>query len=114
MHLLNEGGAFFMYPIVFIFIILIVLFVKELVSKRASKKTISLMSSISLFVLAWGALGQVIGLIEAFDAIEGAEGVSINILAHGLKFTFLPVVFSLFTFLVARVCIIFLQWKKNN
>ena len=114
MHLLNQGGAFFMYPIVFIFIILIVLFVKELVSKSASKKSISLMSSISLFVLAWGALGQVIGLIEAFDAIEGAEGVSINILAHGLKFTFLPVVFSLFTFLVARVCIIFLQWKKNN
>ena len=114
MHLLNQGGAFFMYPIVFIFITLIVLFVKEVVSESASKKTISLMSSISLFVLAWGALGQVMGLIEAFDAIEGVDGVTINFLAHGLKFTFLPVLFSLFTFLVARGCIIFLQWKNND
>jgi hypothetical protein len=114
MHLLDEGGAFFMYPIVLIFIILVVLFVKGLISKSASKKTISLMSSISLFVLAWGAMGQVMGLIEAFDTIEGVEGVSINILAHGLKFTFLPVLFSLFTFLIARGCIIFLQWKSDD
>ena len=114
MHLLDEGGAFFMYPIVFIFIILVVLFVKELISKSTSNKTIALMSSISLFVLAWGALGQVMGLIEAFDTIEGVDGVSINVLAGGLKFTFLPVLFSLFTFLIARGCIIFLQWKNNN
>jgi hypothetical protein len=103
-----------MYPIVLIFIILVVLFVKGLVSKNTSKKTISLMSSISLFVLAWGALGQAMGLIEAFDTIEGVEGVSINILAHGLKFTFLPVLFSLFAFLIARGCIIFLQWKSDD
>jgi hypothetical protein len=114
MHLLDEGGTFFMYPIVLIFIILIVLFVKELVSKNTSQKTIALMSSISLFVLAWGALGQVMGLIEAFDAIESVEGVSINVLASGLKFTFLPVLFSLFAFLIARGCIIFLQWKNND
>lgn len=114
MYLLHEGGVFFMYPIVLIFIILVVLFVKGLVSKNTSKKTISLMSSISLFVLAWGALGQAMGLIEAFDTIEGVEGVSINVLAHGLKFTFSPVVFSLFTFLIARCCIIFLQWKSNE
>jgi hypothetical protein len=114
MHLLDEGGAFFMYPIVLIFIILVVLFIKELISKNTSQKTIALMGSISLFVLAWGALGQAMGLISAFDTIEGVEGVSINILANGLKFTFLPVVFSLFTFLVARGCIIFLQWKNND
>ncbi len=114
MHLLEQGGPFFMYPIVLIFIILVVLFVKELISKTTSQKTITLMGSISLFVLAWGTLGQVIGLIDAFDAIEGVEGVSINILAGGLKFTFLPVVFSLFTFLIARVGIIILQWKKKE
>ena len=114
MHLLDEGGVFFMYPIVLIFIILMVLFIKELVSKNSSQKTVAIMGSISLFVLAWGALGQVIGLIEAFDAIESVEGVSINVLAGGLKFTFLPVLFSLFTFLIARGCIIFLQWKNKD
>jgi hypothetical protein len=114
MHLLDQGGPFFMYPIVLIFIILVVLFVKELISKAVSQKTIALMGSISLFVLAWGALGQVMGLIEAFDTIEGIEGVSINILAGGLKFTFLPVLFSLFAFLIARAGIIILQWKTKE
>ena len=70
------------------------------------------MSSIGLFVLAWGVLGQVLGLIEAFDTIEGIEGVSINVLAGGLKFTFLPVLFGLITFLASRLGIIILQWKS--
>ena len=41
MQLLNEGGPFFMYPIVLIFIIIDVLFVKELLSKKVRRKRLN-------------------------------------------------------------------------
>ena len=69
---------------------------------------IRLMSSISLFVLVWGFLGQAIELISAFDAIQSIGNISSEVLAGGLKVSFLPVVFGMFTFLIARIGIIIL------
>ena len=48
---INEGGPFFMWPIVFIFIILVALFVRQLVTKANKDHTITLLSNISLFIL---------------------------------------------------------------
>ena len=75
---INEGGPFFMWPIVFIFIILVALFVRQLVTKANKDHTITLLSNISLFILAWGILGSVIGLIQAFDAKKVESGFSYN------------------------------------
>lgn len=103
-----EGGPFFMVPIVFILIAILLLIVLGIIKKEKSSKMISLISSLSLFVLVWGFLGQAIGLISAFDAIQSLGSISTDILAGGLKITFLPVVFGMFTFLIGRVGIIIL------
>lgn len=103
-----EGGPFFMVPIVFILIAILLLIVLGIIKKEKSSKMMSLISSLSLFVLVWGFLGQAIGLISAFDAIQSLGSISTDILAGGLKITFLPVVFGMFTFLIGRVGIIIL------
>lgn len=103
-----EGGPFFMVPIIFLLIAILLLTVLGIVKKEKNKKMINLIGSLSLFVLVWGFLGQAIGLISGFDAIESLGEISTDILAGGLKITFLPVIFGMFTFLVGRAGIIVL------
>ena len=103
-----------MLPILALMVLIIVLIVKGIINKNnANVKTISLISSIGLFALVWGVLGQVIGLIGGFDAIEAAGNVSPGMMAAGLKVSFLTTLFGLIVFLVARIGIIFLIWKKE-
>lgn len=111
---LNEGGPFFMYPLLLILILLIILIAKGFLQKDSLEKTISLISSIALFAIVWGFLGQIIGLIGAFDAIESMGNVSAEMLAAGLKVAFLPPVFGMFIFLVGRLGIIILTWLKKD
>ncbi len=112
---LIEGGPFFMFPILFLLILIIILFVLGFLKKN-NRKTISLISSIGWFTLVWGILGQTIGLIQAFDAIQVAGDISMSLVAGGLKISLLTTVFGLFTFLVARLGIIILIWinKKGD
>ena len=111
---LNEGGPFFMYPLFFIIILLLILVVKGFLQKGSIEKTISLISSIALFAIVWGFLGQIIGLIGAFDSIEAVGDVSPAVLAGGLKIAFLAPVFGMFAFLVGRLGIIILTWMKKD
>lgn len=103
-----EGGPFFMVPIVFLLIAILLLTIFGILKTNKNKKAVSLISSLSFFVLVWGFLGQSIGLIGAFDAIQDLGNISIDILAGGLKISFLPVVFGMFTFLIGRIGIIVL------
>ena len=109
---IQEGGPFFMWPIVIVFIILVALFVRQLITKADKLHTITLLSNISLFILSWGILGSVIGLIEAFDAIESVGDVSQGMMAGGLKVALLCTVFALFTFIFGRLFILILNLKK--
>lgn len=111
---LQEGGAFFMYPIVFLFIVVVVLFVRGILLQKVRLHTITLLASVGLLALVWGVLGQVFGLINAFDAVEGHDDVTVAILAGGLKLTFLPVLFGLVTFLIARIGILVLQLSTKR
>jgi len=103
-----------MYPLLIILILIIILIVKGFLQKGSVSKTISLISSISLFALVWGFLGQIIGLIGAFDAIESYGDVSPAMLAGGLKIAFLAPVFGMFSFLVGRLGIIVLTWMQKE
>jgi hypothetical protein len=111
---LIEGGPFFMFPILFLLILILVLIVKGLIDKNGKEKMIRLISSIGWFTLVWGILGQTIGLIMAFDAIQAAGDVSVGIIAGGLKVSFLTTVFGFFTFLTARLGVIVLIWLQKD
>jgi len=111
---LNEGGPTFMYPILFVLIIIILLTVKGILNRKEDNtKTISLLSSISLFVIVWGFMGQTLGLIQAFDAIQSAGDISMGIMAGGLKVSFLTTLFGSVTFLLGRLGIIVLTILKK-
>jgi len=111
---LIEGGPFFMFPILFLLIIILVLIVKGFINKDNNSKTISLISSIGWFTLIWGILGQTIGLIGAFDAIQANGNVSMGIMAGGLKISLLTTLFGSLVFLVARLGIIILTWMQKD
>lgn len=101
-----------MWPIVITFIVLVALFVRQLVTKVDKQHTITLLSNISLFILSWGVLGSVLGLIQAFDAIESMESISQGVMAGGLKIAFLTTLFGLVTFIFGRTFILILNIKK--
>lgn len=110
---LTEGGPFFMYPILMLLILILVLITKGFLESN-KKKTISLLKSIGLFTLVWGMLGQTIGLVAAFDAIQTAGDISPSIIAGGLKVSLLTTVFGFLTFLVSRLGIIILIWIQKE
>ena len=110
---LNEGGPMFMYTTLFILIVIIALLIRGFIKPNTRPKTITLVSSISLFVLVWGFLGQMLGLISAFDAIEAAGDISPSILAGGLKVAILSPLFGMIVFLIARIGIIILNLLKK-
>ena len=109
---IQEGGPFFMWPIVIVFIVIVALFVRQFLTKADKAQTIVLISNISLFILSWGILGSVIGLIEAFDAVEGLGEVSQGMMAGGLKIAFVTTVFGLVTFIFGRLFILILNLMK--
>ena len=110
---LNEGGPLFMYTTLTLLIVIIALLIRGFLKKEARQKTITLVSSISLFVLVWGFLGQMLGLITAFDAIEAAGDISPSMLAGGLKIAILSPLFGMVVFLIARIGIIILTLLKK-
>jgi len=111
---LNEGGSFFMYPLLFILILVIVLIVKGFLQKGNTKKTVSLISSITLFAVVWGFSGQMIGMISAFDSIEAVGDISPAVMAGGLKISFLAPLFGMVIFLIGRLGIIILTWMQKD
>ena len=109
---LSEGGPFFTYPILILLIVSVLLTVLALIKPEMRKKLRELIGSLGLFALVWGILGQIMGLIEAFDAIGMVEGVSIGILANGLKTTFLAPLFGLIVFLLTKLAAAVIRWRE--
>ena len=113
MHLLQEGGPLFMYTLLGLLLLSIGLFIQGLIKPEKLVKNKELLSSIGLFALIFGYLGQILGLIGAFDAISQATIISSQVLAGGLKISFLTTGFGSLVFLVARLGIIILTYLKK-
>lgn len=112
-NLLNDGGPTFTYPTFLLLIITIILLVKVFTKGDVDGNTKKLIIHIGLFALVWGFLGQLIGLIGAFDAIEAAGDIAPSILAGGLKVALLSPTFGMVVFLVGRLGIIILTALKK-
>jgi len=113
-RILNDGGPIFMYPLLVILILVLILIVKGFLKKENIAKTISLISSITLFSLVWGFLGHIIGMIGAFDSIEAVGEISPAVMAAGIKISLLVPVFGSFIFLIGRLGIIILTLMQKD
>lgn len=112
-NLLNDGGPMFMYPMLLMLVICIALIVKVFLKGDENQKTTSLIKHISLFALVFGFLGFMLGMIGAFDAISVANHISQQVLAAGLKISFLSPIFGMFIFLIARLGLIGFTFKNK-
>ncbi len=108
-----EGGPFFMSLILICLLLALALlgtgFYNLKKDTNKSKKMIGLASDASLLGLVLGFLGSIIGMIEAFDAIESVADISTGMMAGGLKVSFLTTVFGSITFILPRIGILILK-----
>ncbi|MCK8524040.1 MotA/TolQ/ExbB proton channel family protein [Aquimarina sp. D1M17] len=118
LHLLHDGGLFFMVPILMTLLLILFLIVRNVLvffkEKRFSTKYIKLINSLGLLILVWGILGQLIGLIEALDRIDMIGDISTNMLAGGLKVSALPTLFGSFVFVVSRAATTIFIWIQKE
>ena len=110
----NDGGPVFTYTILILLVIIMVLFVKAMLEKDFSKKSRSVLASLGWLALAWGYLGRTFGLIMAFDNIAAAGEITPQHMAGGLKMALLGPLFGIIVFVLARLGILFLQYKSRK
>jgi hypothetical protein len=101
------GGPLFMGILTALLIILLavtVYFATTIASGRASGKPnfrhqLTYLKSIGLFIMITGILGQLIGLMEAFKAIERVGDISPPIMAGGLKISMITTLYGILIYL---------------
>ncbi|MEX0985997.1 MAG: MotA/TolQ/ExbB proton channel family protein [Bacteroidales bacterium] len=119
------GGPLFMGILtVILFIILVIalfyLFIiirKDYKDIREARKRISYIKSFGILGLVTGILGQMIGLFQAFSAIEKAPDVSTAIMMGGLKVSMITPLYGMTIFLISYllwIAIDFLASKQTN
>lgn len=115
---IEEGGPFQMTLILLLFILMLILVVITALKLKKSglqfSKHLSLINQVGLLALVIGLFGQLIGLIQVFDAFESLGNINPAVFAGGIKLTLLPPVFGGFTFLLARIAILVLSWIRNE
>jgi hypothetical protein len=73
------------------------------VDASISMKFAEVAKEVGVFALAWGVLGQVVGLFGAFQAIEAMGEVSQAVLAGGLKVSSYTTAYGLIIFIISRI-----------
>lgn len=113
----QEGGSLMMSLILICFLVSIFFIVKSVMNlkkdEKAFLKSVNLIAEVSLLGLVIGVFASVIGLITAFDTIEAVGNVATNVLAGGLKVSFLTIVFGTITFIISRIAIIILKLLRK-
>ena len=109
-----DGGALFMSLILICLLTSIYFTVKSILKTKSnvedSKKMLKHIDDSGTLGLALGIMGFLLGLIAAFDAIEGGQvEVSTIVMASGLKISLLSPLFGLFTYSVSKIAILVLR-----
>ena len=83
-----------------------------------SRKKLKYIKSLGLFAFITGIMGQLMGLYNAFGAIEKAMDISQPILAGGLKVSMITTIYGALIFLISYLLWIILDYvastKKNG
>jgi len=115
---LQEGGMFFMFPILIMLLLVMFLIVRGIISLRKDHqglhKNITLLNSIGLLTLVWGILGQLIGIVGMFDQVEEIGNISTPIFASGLKVSALPPIFGFVVFIISRIATTIFTWLQKE
>ena len=105
------GGPLFMGILTILLLILLVLtvvFVLYIVSGKAAgmasfRHRLTYLKSVGLFTMITGILGQLIGLMMAFSAIEKASDISPAIVAGGLKISMITTLYGISVYMLSII-----------
>jgi putative Mn2+ efflux pump MntP len=108
-NLFYMGGALFMGILTTLLVIMLAVSIYFLVSIASGKSLdkpnfrhqLTYVKSVGLFSMITGILGQLIGLVEAFKAIEQVNDISPAILAGGLKVSMITTLYGITIYLVS-------------
>jgi biopolymer transport protein ExbB/TolQ len=103
------GGPLFMGILTSLLVVLLavsVYFTLSIASGRASGKSnfihrLTYLKSLGLFTMITGILGQLIGLIMAFNAIERVGDISPAIVVGGLKVSMITTIYGILVYMVS-------------
>ncbi len=122
LDLFFQGGVLFMSILSIINISMIILSIKKFydvfISKEADaqkrKRGINEILEIGRFALIIGIFGQIIGLYSAFGAIEKMGGVSMEMLAGGLKVSSITTLYGFIIFIISYLFYFILNQKVQK
>jgi len=108
-NLFHQGGPLFMGILTILLILIVavtVFFTWMILSGRAVKTTsfphkLAYLKSMGLFTMITGILGQLIGLLMAFSAIERAGDISPQMVWGGLKISMYTTLYGIGIYLVS-------------
>lgn len=113
-YILNDGHPMVTYLIIITMLVIIFLFVKQLAFGNSSEKTISLISSLGWFAIAWGFLGRTLGLINAFDAIQASGELTPTMISDGVKMALIGPLIGVIAFIMARIFMLILIARQKH
>ena len=108
-NLFYMGGPLFMGILTSLLVVMLavsVYFLIAITSGKATEKSnfrhqLTYVKSVGLFTMITGILGQLIGLLQAFKAIEQVNDISPAILAGGLKVSMITTLYGIFIYLLS-------------
>jgi len=108
-ELFYMGGPLFMGILTVLFVIILataVYFAYAIGTGKAEEKKncthrLTYLKSLGLFTMIMGILGQLIGLMSAFKAIEEAMDISPSIMAGGLKVSMITTLYGILIYLIS-------------
>lgn len=106
-----EGGILFMGILSLVFFSVLIIGIFSIINRKIF--LLKLSQELGLFALVWGVLGQMLGMLQAFAAIEAAGEVSQAMVAGGLRVSSYTTAYGLIIFLIAKLIkIIYLGLSK--
>jgi sorbitol-specific phosphotransferase system component IIC len=108
-NLFHQGGPLFMGILTTLLLVLLAMtgaFIAFIVSGRAKQMAhfrhrLTYLKSLGLFTMITGILGQLIGLMMAFEAIERAGDISPAIMYGGLKISMYTTLYGIFIYMLS-------------
>jgi hypothetical protein len=116
-ELYSSGGTIWMHPITLLFLINVGIAIFVLLSwvnkKQWLMKWIEAIKQLGGLALAWGAFATLVGLFQAFGALEESKDViPFQVIMGGLKVALITVLYGLIVFCISQLVYILFKLKS--
>lgn len=114
-----QGGPYYTFPLFLMLtansVILIYLVITQIQKKQFNTQWLETLKQLGGLAAAWGILGTIVGLFNAFDALEAMnEMVAPQIIMGGLKVAVITTIYGLSIFCLSMLAYIILKLASSK